>query len=72
MIGPLTQELLDQVLKEIKKDENQVKLKNGIVDPMIQYLHTLVYNYLQFLGILMGMIIFLLVLILFLVWKRKS
>jgi hypothetical protein len=72
MLGPMTEQLIDQLLTEIKKDETQEKIKCGVVDPLIQYLHSKVYNYLQFLGVLMGLMILLLLLILYYVWSRNS
>jgi uncharacterized protein involved in cysteine biosynthesis len=68
----MTEQLIDQLLTEIKKDETQEKIKCGVVDPLIQYLHSKVYNYLQFLGVLMGLMILLLLLILYYVWSRNS
>lgn len=72
MIGPITQELIDQIITEIKKDETQEKIRTGVVDPLIRYLHSKVFTYLQFLGLLMGIMIFLLLLILYMIWKRKN
>lgn len=71
MLGPITQELIDQVITEVRKEENQQKLKNGVIDPLISYLHSRVYTYLQFLGALMGIMILLLILILYLVWRKR-
>jgi len=72
MLGPLTEQFIDQLIGEVKKEENQDKIKNGVVDPLIKYLHSKVYTYLQFLGILMGIMILLLILILYIVWKRRT
>jgi len=69
MLGPITQDLLDQVVTEFRKEETQRKLIDGLIDPLIKYLHSKVYNYLQFLALLMGLIILLLLLILYKVWK---
>lgn len=70
MLGPITQELLDQLVSEFKKEETQHKVKSNFVDPLIAYLHSKVYTYLQFLGVLMGLIILLLLIILYKVWKK--
>lgn len=72
MLGPMTEQLIEQLINEIKKDETQEKIRGGVVDPLIQYLHSKVYNYLQFLGLLMGLMILLLLLILYNVWTRNS
>lgn len=71
MIGPVTAELIDQVTSELRKNENQTKIRDTLVDPLVQYLHSKIFNYLQFLGLLIGIMIALLVIILFMVWKRK-
>lgn len=71
MLGPITQELIDQVISEIKKEETQIKLRTSLFDPLINYLQSKVYTYLQFLGFLMGFIIFLLLIILYMVWNRQ-
>jgi len=71
VLGPITQELIDQVIAEIKKEETQIKIRTSLVDPLIKYLHSKVYTYLQFLGLLMGIMIFLLFIILYMVWNRR-
>lgn len=72
MLGPITEQFIDQLIGEVKKEPNQQKIKDGLVDPLIKYLHSKVYNYLQFLGILMGIMILLLILILYIVWQRRK
>ena len=70
VLGPATQEILDQIVGEINKPENQDKIKNGMVDPLINYLHSKVFVYLQFLGGLMGLIILLLVMLICIQYKK--
>lgn len=38
VLGALTTSFLDNLLAEFRKDENQVKLKNGILTPMATYI----------------------------------
>lgn len=72
VLGPVTQDLIDQVLSEIKKEENQNKIKDSLVDPLIGYLHSKVFTYLQFLGLLMGLMILLLIVLVCLSIKQRS
>lgn len=65
MLGPITKELIDQVIEEIKKEETQFKIRSTLFDPLITYLQSKVYTYLQFLGFLMGFIIIILLIILY-------
>lgn len=71
MLGPVTDELLEQISQELQKEEVQDKIRISVIDPLIKYLQSKLYTYLQFLAILIGIIIFLLVVILFLIWKRN-
>ena len=70
MLGPVTQGLFDQLLCELNKENNQDRIKMALVDPLVAYIHAKIYTYLQFLGILMGLIIILLVIIVCLNVKR--
>jgi hypothetical protein len=70
MLGPITKELFDQVMNQVKHPETQAKMEEHLIDPMIAYLHSKVRPYLQFLGLLMGIIIFLLILSIFINLKR--
>jgi len=70
MLGPITQELFDQVFSQIKHPETQAKMEQHVIDPIIAYLHRRVRPYLQFLGLLMGIIIFLLILSIFINLRR--
>ena len=37
MLKTLTNELLEKVLIEVKKDENMNKIHNTIIDPLVNY-----------------------------------
>lgn len=71
MIGPMTQELIDQFLAEVTKDETQDKIKKSLLDPVLRYLSGRVFTYLQFLGLLMAIMIILLVTILYLILRKR-
>lgn len=71
MLGPITEELFSKISEEIKKEENQDKIKECLLEPLIKYLQSKVYTYLQFLGLLIGIIILLLILNIWLVLKMK-
>jgi hypothetical protein len=66
VLGPITQGFIDQCIVEFKKEENQNKIKASIVDPLTDYFQAKIFRYVQFLGLIMGIMILLLVTILFL------
>lgn len=72
MIGPVTQQVIDQILSEVKREETQEKIKKSLLDPILKYLQAKIFPYLQFLGLLMAVMIILLVTILYLVWKKRT
>ncbi len=72
MLGTLTTDLINQVTAELKKEENQSKLRESLLDPIMEYLHSKVYTYLQFLGFLIGLIILLLIINVYLVLKYRK
>lgn len=72
MLGPVTQQAINQILQEVKKEETQEKIKTSVLDPILGYLQARVFTYLQFMGILMAVIIILLVTIIYLVWRKRT
>lgn len=71
MIGPMTQEIINQIIMEIKKEETQEKIRTSLLDPVLGYLQAKVFTYLQFLGLLMAIMIILLVSIFYyLIFKK--
>lgn len=71
VFGPVTQELLDTLIAEFNTEENKAKLKNVVLEPVFSYIHSKVYTYLQFIGLLIGLIILLLLIIIFILLKDK-
>ncbi len=45
MIGKLTDELIEKFIFELKKDENQEKIRNSILNPAICYVLEKMYPY---------------------------
>jgi hypothetical protein len=72
MLGPVTQEFLDKLVDEFNSDEVQHKIKGSVLEPLFTYIHSKIYTYLQFIGLLMGLIILLLVIIICLQLKFRK
>ena len=72
MLGPMTNKLLDHIVAEVKKEEVQNKIKAGVFDPLFSYIQARIYTYLQYLGLLIGLIILLLLVIIVLLLKYKK
>lgn len=70
VLGPMTNELFNQFIEEIKKEEFQEKIHTFLVDPVIEYMRCKLFSYLQFLGILISIIILLLLIILIILIRK--
>ena len=69
MIEALTNEILDKIVSEIKKNKNQEKIKTYIVDPSISYCLDRLYPYLIITSIFFIIILLIAICTLFLMLK---
>jgi hypothetical protein len=63
-VGPVTNAIIDSVIKEIKKKNNKEKIMTNIIDPLVRDMSSRYYPYFIMLIIVMLIIIILLVSIL--------
>jgi hypothetical protein len=50
VISNITRQVLDNVLIEVKKDENMAKIRENIIDPIIHYSIERIYPYIIVTG----------------------
>ena len=67
----LTNEILENIIKEIKKKENMKKMQETIIDPLIQYTFNKVYPYILILFSFLMLIFLIIVIILLLILQPK-
>ena len=70
MINKFTTEILDKVVMEIKKDENQIKIKTYMVDPVICYIMDRLYPYIFFTFTIFVLILLISMMILALILRK--
>lgn len=66
MLGKITQDILDKCLIEIKKDENQERIRHEVIDPTIQYIAKQLQPYIIASSVV---VVFILLLLLFVVYQ---
>lgn len=71
MLGKLTRELIETIIFEFKKNENQEQLKVHIIDPVICYILDRLYPYI-FISSAIFILLFLIVLSTFFLVIRKN
>ncbi len=69
MIGKLTNEILEKIIFELKKDENQEQLKTYIIDPIICYILDRLYPYIFITSAIFILILLIALSILYLIIK---
>ena len=57
MLGKITDNLLNECIKELKKDENQAKIRTNILDPLVDYILWKLYPHILLLFILIIILI---------------
>lgn len=72
MIGNLTNELFIQFLEFYNKEENQQKLKNSIIDPILKYISKKAYPYFLLLIVLLIIMNISLIIIFFKIYKKTE
>ena len=70
VISNLTRQLLDQFITEIKKEENKTRIKEEILNPIIQYSVGQIYPYMV-ITVAIFILTFLLAIIILIVLVRK-
>jgi len=72
LINKITNDVLDKIINELKKDENQQKIHAGLVDPVICYIQSKLQPYIYTTTSLFILIILLMFgIILLLIFKIK-
>ena len=69
MISKITNELLDSLIIECKKEKNIDKLKINILNPIIYYIFWKIYPFFIILFIILLVILIIIIIILFLLIK---
>lgn len=72
MLNKLSNELLDIIITECKKEENQTKLKSFIIDPIICYTMDKLYPYIFITIAVFILIIVIFILIIAYIFSNKS
>lgn len=70
MIGKLTNEIIQKIIFEFKKNENQEQLKTYIIDPIICYILDRLYPYIFITSTIFILLLLIVLSILFLVIKK--
>ena len=71
MIGKFTNELIQKLIFEFKKDENQEQLKTHIIDPIICYILDRLYPYIFVTSAIFILLLLIALSILFLIIKNN-
>lgn len=67
----LTNQLLEKIVKEIRKKENLDKIHGSIIDPLIQYTYNKIYPYILILFGVLILIFLIIVVILLLILRPR-
>lgn len=71
MFGKITNELIDNLIFEFKKEKNQTQLKTHIIDPIICYILDRLYPYIFITASIFIILLFIVLSILFLIVKNN-
>jgi hypothetical protein len=69
MLGKVTNELIEKLIFEFQKEDNQDKLKSHIIDPVICYILDRLYPYILITSIIFILTLVIAICILFLIIK---
>ena len=74
MVAKLTSDLLNKVINEIKKDENQKKIEIEILNPILIKFSNKIYPYVKiaFFMFILNFMLVLIILILIIIFNKKS
>lgn len=71
MLGKFTNELIEKLVFEFKKDENQEQLKTYVIDPIICYVMDRLYPYIMISSAVFIILLLIVLSILFLIVKSN-
>ena len=66
-VGPITSSVLDVCIKEIRKDENQRKINDTVIDPLIDHIMSRIQPYILITSCTFVIIILLSIVIIYLI-----
>jgi len=72
MFGKITNEIINKLIIEFKKQENQELLMTNIIDPTIYHILNRLYPYIFFTSAIFILILLIAIIILFLIIRDKS
>jgi hypothetical protein len=70
-IGPVTDALIDNIIKEVKRKKNKEKIMNDIIDPLLRDLATRYYPHLMSITMILIIMVILLISILVMLVLQK-
>lgn len=71
IISQASQQIIDKIVNEIKKEENQDKIKYNIIDPSVNYIVNRLYPYIVITSVIF-ILTFLMALIILLIMVKKN
>ena len=71
MIGKFTNSLIEGFINELKKEENQEKFKESVLDPLIYHTLDKLYPYIFLTAIIFVLILLITIMILFLIIRHQ-
>ena len=72
MLKSLTNEILEKLLIEIKKEENMNKIHYNLIDPLVNYTFKKVYPYIITLFVLLILIFLIIIIVLLIIIRNKT
>jgi hypothetical protein len=70
VVTNLTRQVIDNILVEVKKDENMSKIRSNIIDPIIHYSIERIYPYIIITGALFILTLLVAIVILIILIKK--
>jgi hypothetical protein len=70
VVSNLTRQVIDNILIEVKKDENMSKIRSNIIDPIIHYSIERIYPYIIITGALFILTLLVAIVILIILIKK--
>lgn len=71
IIGQASQQIIDKIVNEVKKEENQDKIKYNVIDPCVNYIVNRLYPYIVITSVIF-ILTFLMALIILLIIVKKN
>ena len=71
MIDKLTKDFIDKMVTEVKKDDNKKKIKEDILNPILNEFSEKIHPYISILFIMYSINLILIIVILFLIILKK-